>query len=128
MGVSYDLGCIEKMISELKAKPETDNNAKYYVYRISQQLEEIFIPDCEIKEPLKDNCYLVYQGPISEIAEEVLGYFEHQEDAIQSAEYAMDYYETEDINIIRIPLDRLYKPEEMESGCWDEDEGQFIFE
>lgn len=127
-GVSYHLECIEKMISELKAKPETDNNTKYYVYRIEQQLEEIFIPDCEINEPLKENCYLVYRGPIIEIAEEVLGYFENQKDAIQSAEYALDFFETEDINIIRVPLDSLYKLEEVESGCWDEDEGQFIFE
>ena len=82
----------------------------------------------EIKEPLTDNCYLVYRGLALEIAEEMLGYFGEKQDAIQSAEYAMSFFETEDIIIIRVPLDRLFNIAETEVGTWDEDEWQFIFE
>ena len=128
MGVSYDLACIEKMLSEIKAKPETDENAEYYVYRIRQQYEHIHIPDWEIQEPLKDNCYLVYRGPAHEIAENVLGYFGDKQHAIQFAENAMSFFETEDIMIINAPLDRLFELYEVENGSWDEDEWQFIFE
>lgn len=127
-GASYDLACIEKMISELKANPETDENTEYYVYRIGQQCEHIHVPTLEIQEPLKDNCYLVYRGPAGEIAEEMLGYFGDKQHAIESAEYAMSFFETEDIMIINAPLDRLFEFYEVESGAWDEDEWQFIFE
>lgn len=127
-GVSYDLECIEKMISKLKANPKADVNANYYVYRIEQQLEHIYIHDCKIKEPLTDHCYLVYRGFSLEVAEEVLGYFGDKQDAIQSAEYAMSFFETEDIIIIRVPLNRLFNLAEIEVGTWDEDEWQFKFE
>lgn len=127
-GVSYDLACIEKMLSELKANPETEENAEYYVYRIEQQYDHIHIPEGEIQEPLKDNCYLVYRGPAGEIAEKLLGYFGDKDQAIQFAEYAISFFETEDIMIINAPFDRLFELYEVESGAWDEDEWQFIFE
>ena len=37
-------------------------------------------------------------------------------------------FETEDIMIINAPLDRLFELYEVESGAWDEDEWQFMFE
>ena len=128
-GISYDLECIERMISELKAKPDTDENAEYQVYRIGQQYEHINIPAWEIQEPLKDNCYLVYRGPVGEIAEKVLGYFGDKQHAVQSAAVAMDFFEAYgEIHIINAPLDRLFELYDVESGAWDEDEWQFIFE
>lgn len=128
VGASYDLVCIEKMIAELKTKPDTPENAEYVVYRVEQQCKHIHIPEFEITEPLKDSCYIVYRGPVFEIAEEVLGYFGNRQHAIHSSEYAMSFFETEDIISIKIPLDRLYSLEEIEIGSWDEDEWEFSFE
>ena len=128
-GVSYDLECIERMISELKAEPDVDENAEYYVHRIKQQNEHIHITAWELQEPLKDSCYLVYKGPVGEIAENLLGYFGDKQHAIQSAEVAMDFFEKYgEIHIINAPLDRLFELYDVESGAWDEDEWQFIFE
>lgn len=128
MGASYNLDCIEKMIEELKTKPETDENVQYCVYRIAQQLEHIYIPSLEIREPLEDYCYLLYRGPAIEMAEEVLGYFGDKQQAIESAEYAMSFFETENIISIKVPLDRLYSFGETEFGYWDEEEMQFTFD
>lgn len=128
MGASYDLECIEKMISELATKPDTDENAEYSVYRVEQQYNHIYIPEFEITEPLKECCYIVYRGPAFEIADEVLGYFGNRHHAIQYSEYAMSFFESEDIICIKIPLDRLYSLEEIEVGSWDDDECEFSFE
>lgn len=128
MGASYDLACIEKMITELETKPDTDENAEYTVYRIKQQYDHIHISEFDITEPLKDSCYIVYRGPVFEIAEELLGYFGNRQHAIQSSEYAISFFETEDIICIKVPLDRLYSLEEIEIGSWDEDEWEFSFD
>jgi len=127
-GVSYDLDSIERMISELKTELETDGNAEYYVYRMEQQYEHIYIPAWEITERLKDNCYLVCRGPVVEIAEKVLGYFGDKQHAVQSAEMAMNFLGTDDVFIINAPLDRLFELYDVEIGSWDEDECRISFE
>ena len=129
MGVSYNLDCIEKMLSELKAKPEADDSSEYYVYRTQQQDEHAYIPDFGIKEPVKGSCYLIARGYAADAIDNIIGYYGDKEEATQAAEYAMSLYEAYDENyIINAPLDTLFDPNEFEVGAWDEDEWQFIFE
>ena len=129
MGVSYNLDCIEKMLSELKTKPESDDSSEYYVYRRQQQDEHAYIPAFERKEPVKGNCYLIARGYASDAVDNILGYYGDKEEATQAAEYAMSFYEAYDeIYIINTPMDRLLDLNELEVGAWDEDEWQIIFE
>ena len=129
MGVSYNLDCIEKMLSELKAKPEADDSSEYYVYRTQQQDEHAYIPAFEIKEPVKGRCYLIARGYAADAVDEIIGYYGDKEEATQAAEYAMSFYEAYDeIYIINAPLDTLLDPNESEVGAWDEDECQISFE
>ena len=123
MGVSYNLDCIEKMLSELKAKPEADDSSEYYVYRTQQQDEHAYIPAFEIKEPVKGSCYLIARGYAADAIDDILGYYGDKEEATQAAEYAMSLHEAYDeIYIINAPLDTLFDPNESEVGAWDEDE------
>lgn len=115
-GISYDLDCIEKIIDEISSNSEFDDNTRYIVHRIKQMKDELFQSEFQLSDSVRKECYIVFRGPVLETTEELLGYFKDRQDAVYYAGIASSFEDTDDIIIIKAPMDTYFDFTNVESA------------